>query len=87
MMAQRSKGFPTQFPYPPRPYWERAVGPGWQPGSTPLSKEDVEKLEMMEYDGLMEQREKDWIIKIQLMQLHTDSPYVDDYYFTVSIMK
>jgi hypothetical protein len=36
-----------------------------------------------EYAGLMTQREKDWIIKIQLLQLHTDNPYVDDYYFTV----
>ena len=37
-----------------------------------------------EYAGLMQQREKDWVIKIQLLQLHTDNPYVDDYYFTVS---
>ena len=36
-----------------------------------------------EYAGLMTQREKDWIIKIQLMQLHTDNPYVDDFYYTV----
>jgi len=38
-----------------------------------------------EYDGLMTQREKDWVIKIQLLQLHTDNPYVDDYYFTVGL--
>ena len=38
-----------------------------------------------EYDGLMTQREKDWVIKIQLLQLHTDNPYVDDYYFTVGV--
>ena len=38
-----------------------------------------------EYNGLMTQREKDWIIKIQLLQLHTDNPYVDDYYYTVGI--
>jgi len=37
-----------------------------------------------EYAGLMTQREKDWVIKIQLLQLHTDNPYVDDYYYTVS---
>ncbi len=36
-----------------------------------------------EYANLMTQREKDWIIKIQLMQLHTDNPYLDDFYFTV----
>ena len=38
------------------------------------------------YANLMTQREKEWIIKIQLMQLHTDNPYVDDYYFTVSLI-
>lgn len=37
-----------------------------------------------EYAGLMQQREKDWIIRIQLLQLQTDNPYVDDYYHTVS---
>ena len=37
-----------------------------------------------EYAGLMTQREKDWVVKIQLLQLHTDNPYVDDYYYTVS---
>ena len=37
-----------------------------------------------EYAGLMSQREKDWVVKIQLLQLHTDNPYVDDYYYTVS---
>jgi len=37
-----------------------------------------------EYAGLMTQREKDWVVKIQLLQLHTDTPYVDDYYYTVS---
>lgn len=38
-----------------------------------------------EYAGLMTQREKDWIIKIQLLQLQTDNPYLDDYYYTVSL--
>ena len=36
------------------------------------------------YSGLMTQKEKDWIIKIQLIQLQTDNPYLDDYYYTVS---
>jgi hypothetical protein len=39
-----------------------------------------------EYSGLMTQREKDWVTKIQLLQLHTDNPYVDDYYYTVSCL-
>ncbi|XP_052242249.1 protein PAT1 homolog 1-like isoform X2 [Dreissena polymorpha] len=34
------------------------------------------------YDGLMTQRDKEWIIKIQLLQLQTDNPLVDDFYYT-----
>lgn len=40
---------------------------------------------MDDYAGLMTQKEKDWIIKIQLLQLQTDNPYIDDYYYTVSL--
>ena len=47
-------------------------------------EEDQEYDRRDPYANLMSQREKEWIIKIQLMQLHTDNPYVDDYYFTVS---
>merc|ERR1719239_1328676 len=35
------------------------------------------------YNGLMTRKEKDWIIKIQLIQLQTDNPYLDDYYYTM----
>ena len=35
------------------------------------------------YANLMTQREKDWILKIQMLQLHTDNPHIDDYYYTV----
>ena len=50
---------------------------GWEYGTASASSGD-------EYAGLMTQREKDWVVKIQLLQLHTDTPYVDDYYYTVS---
>ncbi|KAK3776430.1 hypothetical protein RRG08_023782 [Elysia crispata] len=40
-----------------------------------------------EYAGLMTKKEKDWIIKIQLFQLQTDNPYLDDYYFTYHTIK
>ncbi|XP_059140141.1 protein PAT1 homolog 1-like isoform X2 [Physella acuta] len=40
-----------------------------------------------EYAGLMTKKEKDWIIKIQLIQLQTDNPYLDDYYYTYYTMK
>ena len=33
---------------------------------------------------LMTAKEKDWIIRIQLMQLTSDKPALDDYYFHVS---
>merc|ERR1719370_2403114 len=36
-----------------------------------------------EYAGLMTQRDKQWIINIQLNQLKCDNPYVDDYHFTM----
>ncbi|XP_014207366.1 protein PAT1 homolog 1 [Copidosoma floridanum] len=39
--------------------------------------------ELDEYAGLMNHREKQWLHSIQLLQLNTTQPYVDDYYYTV----
>ncbi|XP_055632338.1 protein PAT1 homolog 1-like isoform X2 [Toxorhynchites rutilus septentrionalis] len=36
-----------------------------------------------EYSNLMSNREKQWLIGIQLTQLNADIPYISDYYFTV----
>lgn len=36
-----------------------------------------------EYANLMSNREKQWLIGIQLTQLNSDTPYISDYYFTV----
>jgi len=36
------------------------------------------------YAGLMTRREKEWIIKIQLLQLTSSNPEMDDFYFQVS---
>ena len=36
-----------------------------------------------EYSGLMSMKEKQWLTSIQINQLISDNPYVDDYYFTV----
>lgn len=36
------------------------------------------------YAGLLTRSEQDWLIRIQMLQLHTDDPYTDDYYYTVS---
>lgn len=35
------------------------------------------------YANLMSNRDKQWLISIQLLQLNTETPYFDDYYFTV----
>ena len=35
----------------------------------------------------MTQKEKDWVIRIQLLQLQTDDPYTDDYYYTTFVMR
>ena len=40
-----------------------------------------------EYAGLMTQRDRQWIINIQLSQLKCDNPYIDDYYYTVYKLK
>ncbi|XP_024292484.1 protein PAT1 homolog 1 isoform X2 [Oncorhynchus tshawytscha] len=33
------------------------------------------------YSNLMSQREKEWVAKIQMMQLQSTDPYLDDYYY------
>ncbi|XP_049637656.1 protein PAT1 homolog 2 [Suncus etruscus] len=33
------------------------------------------------YAGLMTQKEKDWVIKMQMTQLQSDNSYMDDYYY------
>ena len=41
--------------------------------------------DMDPYAGLMTRREKEWIIKIQLLQLTSNNPDMDDFYFQVLI--
>ncbi|CAG9794558.1 unnamed protein product [Diatraea saccharalis] len=36
-----------------------------------------------EYAGLMTQREKQWLINIQMLQLNSGTPYIHDFYYTV----
>lgn len=36
-----------------------------------------------DYAGLMSTKEKQWLMSIQINQLISDNPYVDDYYFSV----
>lgn len=35
------------------------------------------------YSNLMTQKEKDWVARIQMMQLQSTDPYLDDYYYQV----
>ncbi|XP_055591910.1 protein PAT1 homolog 1-like [Uranotaenia lowii] len=36
-----------------------------------------------DYANMMSNREKQWLLNIQLTQLNSDTPYINDYYFTV----
>ena len=38
------------------------------------------------YNNLMTQSEKEWIISIQMKQMTTDKPYIDDYYAMVCVL-
>lgn len=35
------------------------------------------------YSNLMTQKEKEWVARIQMMQLQSTDPYLDDYYYQV----
>lgn len=35
------------------------------------------------YAGLMTQKEKDWLVRIQLLQVQPENPEVEDYYYLV----
>lgn len=39
------------------------------------------------YAGLMTQKEKDWLVKIQLLQVQPENPDVDDYYYVMFTKK
>lgn len=36
------------------------------------------------YANLMTRKEKDWVIKVQMVQLQSEKPCLDDYYYQVS---
>ncbi|CAL1528228.1 unnamed protein product [Lymnaea stagnalis] len=76
----------------PRDHYNVQRGPGqhghFQRHSQDLNVSDYHDKDLEdEYAGLMTKKEKDWIIKIQLIQLQTDNPYLDDYYYTYYTMK
>ncbi|KAK7107897.1 protein PAT1 homolog 1-like isoform X2 [Littorina saxatilis] len=73
--SDKHRAYRTNYQRPPP--WQKNQ-PQRRQHQHPQQGEEVED----EYAGLMTQREKDWIIKIQLLQLNTDNPYLDDYYYT-----
>ena len=44
------------------------------------------KREIDPYAGLMTPKQKKWLMNIQTIQLQTDNPYRDDYYYVVSLI-
>ena len=46
----------------------------------------LQPAEPKNYNNLMTQSEKEWIISIQMKQMTTDKPYIDDYYAMVCVL-
>ncbi|KAI4832241.1 hypothetical protein KUCAC02_015215 [Chaenocephalus aceratus] len=71
-------GFRPFFGGPPPPLAHRMAhaepgsGP-WQDGRGPAQQGP--------HSNLMSQKEKEWVTKIQMMQLQSTDPYLDDYYY------
>lgn len=64
------------------------MGGGTRDGNLSLTRQlngDHEDPEVVrdEYRNLMTPRDKQWLIGIQLLQLNTETPYIDDYYYAV----
>ena len=49
-----------------------------------LSNLDDERNDSDPYAGLMSRKEKEWVMKIQLLQLTSQNPDLDDFYYQVS---
>lgn len=48
---------------------------------------ETQPLEVDPYSALMTSLEKDWVIKVQMLQLQSENPQRDDYYYQVSTEK
>lgn len=68
--------------YPHNPYMQGYQHQQKNHGKVNMrSNGNVEEFD--EYSNLMSARDKHWLIGIQLSQLNTETPYIDDYYYTV----
>ncbi|XP_063392432.1 GATA zinc finger domain-containing protein 14 [Cydia fagiglandana] len=78
-MLNRGFGqFPNNMPYGQRPNGT------FNNNHRHMNGDDVTVLsDTDEYSGLMTQREKQWLINIQMLQLNTGTPYIHDFYYTV----
>jgi DNA topoisomerase 2-associated protein PAT1 len=74
MMMTNPVGFPLHSLPPPPPF---------------LMSKTYELLCDLKPDGsgFMTNKEKEWIIKVQLLQLHTSTPEIDDYYYQNFVQK
>ncbi|XP_064425487.1 protein PAT1 homolog 2 [Latimeria chalumnae] len=45
------------------------------------SQRKVREMRFDPFANLMSQKEKDWIIKVQMIQLQSENPHLDDYYY------
>jgi DNA topoisomerase 2-associated protein PAT1 len=92
MPLPRSNG-PAPLPHQQNSQWNRRNHENTNqisPSSNDASKSHVnEKRQTFaaenydDYNGLMSTKEKQWLMSIQINQLISDNPYVEDYYFTV----
>ena len=89
-------GFPPHHRPPPhmmgyRPYPGPHPPPPTQPVPAPPSRYPPKLHEMLvdlkpDGSGFMSNKEKEWVIKVQLLQLHNTSPDIEDYYYQVIII-
>ncbi|KAJ8032514.1 Protein PAT1-like 1 [Holothuria leucospilota] len=79
---------PASDPGPMRRQWNRTPqGRGRPDGRYQHQGRDLYRPTGDEYANLMTQREKDWVIRIQMLQLHTENPMVSDYYYQVMMQR
>uniref|UniRef100_A0A8D3AB88 Protein PAT1 homolog 1 n=1 Tax=Scophthalmus maximus TaxID=52904 RepID=A0A8D3AB88_SCOMX len=94
--SQGAGGFRPFFGGPPPPHGHRMgpLPPHGPPNHTPPIRHNTTHLHPQHrlcvdgdrrsrdpYSNLMTQKEKEWVTKIQMMQLQSTDPYLDDYYY------
>ena len=91
---QENQPFPPRSPYDNRNSARQRDGVELRHQFTDLERKIHNILNVVErrqwsddpYAGLMTRREKEWLLKIQLLQLTSSEPDLDDYYFQVCLI-